>query len=70
MSELSLLEINQSQLDKTPAVDGRLIVCLDTGNAYRDSKSEHYIGGSWVLLNDNFVIDPMTNDEISAILAK
>ena len=31
MSKLSLLEINQSQLDTTPVIDGQLIICLDTG---------------------------------------
>lgn len=41
MSKLSLLEISQSQLDTTPVIDGQLIVCLDTGNAYRDSTVAH-----------------------------
>lgn len=41
MSKLSLLEIAQSQLDTTPVVDGQLIVCLDTGNAYRDNSVTH-----------------------------
>lgn len=41
MSKLSLCEINQSQLDKTPIIDGQLVVCLDTGNTYRDSKTAH-----------------------------
>lgn len=31
MSKLSLCEIQQSQLDKTPIVDGQLVCCLDTG---------------------------------------
>lgn len=46
MSKLSLLEINQSQLDTTPVIDGQLIVCLDTGNAYRDSTVAHVKIGS------------------------
>lgn len=37
MSKLSLCEIQQSQLDKTPIVDGQLVCCLDTGNTYRDT---------------------------------
>ena len=41
MSKLSLCEINQSQLDKTPIIDGQLVICLDTGNAYRDTKTAH-----------------------------
>lgn len=41
MSKLSLLEIAQSQLDTTPVVDGQLIVCLDTGNVYRDNSVAH-----------------------------
>lgn len=46
MSKLSLREINQSQLDKTPVIDGQLIVCLDTGNAYRDTTTAHVKIGS------------------------
>ena len=88
MSKLSLREIAQSQLDSTPVIDGQLIVCLDTGNAYRDTATAHvkigsdlevvsdlplaplaeklyylkpnklysYLGGNWVLLNDDFSI--------------
>lgn len=37
MSKLSLCEIQQSQLDKIPIVDGQLVCCLDTGNTYRDT---------------------------------
>lgn len=46
MSKLSLLEIAQSQLDKTPVIDGQLIVCFDTGNAYRDTATAHVKIGS------------------------
>lgn len=41
MSILSLREINQSQLDTAPVIDGQIIICLDTGNAYRDSSIAH-----------------------------
>lgn len=46
MSKLSLREIAQSQLDSTPVIDGQLIVCLDTGNAYRDTATAHVKIGS------------------------
>lgn len=46
MSKLSLREIAQSQLDLTPVIDGQLIVCLDTGNAYRDTATAHVKIGS------------------------
>lgn len=46
MSKLSLREIAQSQLDSTPVIDGQLIVCLDTGNAYRDTSTTHVKIGS------------------------
>lgn len=46
MSNLSLREIAQSQLDSTPVIDGQLIVCLDTGNAYRDTLTAHVKIGS------------------------
>ena len=36
MANLSLREVNQSQLESAPIVDGQLIVCKDTGNMYRD----------------------------------
>jgi hypothetical protein len=46
MSKLSLREIAQSQLDSTPVIDGQLIVCLDTGNAYRDTATARVKIGS------------------------
>lgn len=46
MSKLSLREIAQSQLGSTPVIDGQLIVCLDTGNAYRDTATAHVKIGS------------------------
>lgn len=36
MANLSLREINQSQLESAPIVDGQLVICNDTGNMYRD----------------------------------
>ena len=39
MAKLSLREINQSQLNDTPVVDGQLVCCLDSGNTYRDTAS-------------------------------
>ena len=36
MANLSLREINQSQLESAPIVDGQLIVCKVSGNMYRD----------------------------------
>lgn len=45
MANLILREINQSQLDATPVLDGQLVVCLDTGNTYRDTaESRTHIG--------------------------
>lgn len=102
MSKLSLREIAQSQLDSTPVIDGQLIVCLDTGNTYRDSSVAHvkissdlevvselplaplaeklyylkpdklysYLGGNWVQLNKQLIVESMSNSEIDAILAK
>lgn len=53
MSNLSLREIAQSQLDSTPVIDGQLIVCLDTGNAYRDTATAHVkIGSDLEVVND------------------
>ena len=61
MSILSLREINQSQLDTTPVIDGQLIVCLDTGNAYRDSKSAHVKIGSDLEVVGELPLAPLAN---------
>ena len=61
MSILSLREINQSQLDTTPVIDGQLIVCLDTGNAYRDSKSAHVKIGSDLEVVGELPLAPLSN---------
>lgn len=37
MANLSLREVNQSQLESSPVVDGQLIFCYDTGNIYHDT---------------------------------
>lgn len=61
MSKLSLIEINQSQLDKTPVIDGQLIVCLDTGNAYRDSSVAHVKIGSDLEVVSELPLAPLAN---------
>lgn len=61
MSKLSLLEINQSQLDKTPVIDGQLIVCLDTGNTYRDSSVAHVKIGNDLEVVSELPLAPLTN---------
>ena len=48
MANLSLFEVTQSQLASVPIVDGRLIVCTDTGNFYRDLS-----GGTRIPLGQN-----------------
>lgn len=59
MSKLSLLEIAQSQLDKTPVIDGQLIVCLDTGNAYRDTATAHVKIGSGLEVVSDLPLAPL-----------
>lgn len=61
MSKLSLCEINQSQLDTTPVIDGQLIVCLDTGNAYRDSTVAHVKIGSDLEVVSELPLAPLAN---------
>ena len=61
MSKLSLREINQSQLDSTPVIDGQLIVCLDTGNAYRDSSVAHVKIGSDLEVVSELPLAPLAN---------
>lgn len=48
MAKLSLYEIRQSQLATLPVVNGRLIVCTDTGNLYRDLDGQRIILGASV----------------------
>lgn len=61
MSKLSLCEINQSQFDKTPIIDGQLVVCLDTGNVYRDSKTAHVKIGSDLEVVSELPLAPLAN---------
>ena len=61
MSKLSLREINQSQLDSTPVIDGQLVVCLDTGNAYRDSTVAHVKIGSDLEVVSELPLAPLAN---------
>lgn len=60
MSNLSLREIAQSQLDSTPVIDGQLIVCLDTGNAYRDTATAHVKIGSDLEVVSDLPLAPLT----------
>ena len=61
MSKLSLREINQSQLDMTPVIDGQLIVCLDTGNTYRDSSVAHVKIGCDLEVVSELPLAPLAN---------
>ena len=61
MSKLSLLEINQSQLGAIPVIDGQLIICLDTGNAYRDSNVAHVKIGSDLEVVSELPLAPLAN---------
>lgn len=60
MSKLSLREIAQSQLDSTSVIDGQLIVCLDTGNAYRDTATAHVKIGSDLEVVSDLPLAPLT----------
>ena len=61
MSKLSLLEIAQSQLDTTPVIDGQLIICLDTGNAYRDNSVTHVKIGNDLEVVSELPLAPLAN---------
>lgn len=61
MSNLSLREIAQSQLDSTPVIDGQVIVCLDTGNTYRDSDVAHVKIGSDLEVVSELPLAPLAN---------
>ena len=61
MSILSLREINQSQLDTAPVIDGQIIICLDTGNAYRDSSIAHVKIGNDLEVVSELPLAPLAN---------
>ncbi len=48
MAKLSLYEIRQNQLQSLPVQNGRIIVCTDTGNMYRDLDGHRIILGASV----------------------
>lgn len=61
MANLSLREINQSQLKDTPVVDGQLVCCLDTGNTYRDTASGRVQIGTDIEYVSELPLAPLDN---------
>lgn len=59
MANLSLYEVLQSQLSEVPVVDGRLVVCTDTGNLYRDTASSRILLGSNVTQVSSLPLAPI-----------
>ena len=61
MANLSLYEIRQSQLSSLPVVNGRLIVCTDTGNFYRDLDNERIVLGASIEKVSLLPLAPLDN---------
>ena len=61
MTQLSLYEIEESQLNEVSLVDGQLIVCLDTGNMYRDTDTERIPIGSDIITCSSLPLAPISN---------
>lgn len=61
MARLSLYEIRQSQLSSLPIVDGRLIVCTDTGAFYRDLDGERIVLGASIEKVGSLPLAPLEN---------
>lgn len=61
MAKLTLREINQSQLDTTPVVDGQLLICLDTGNMYRDTATGRVHTSSDIEIVNDLPLAPLAN---------
>lgn len=61
MSQLSLIEVAQSQLAGTPVVDGQIVCCLDTGNFYRDTANNRVHMGHEIEVVSSLPLAPITN---------
>lgn len=61
MATLTLCEVNQSQLDTTPIINGQLLVCLDTGNMYRDTDGSRVRTSSDLEIVNSLPLAPLAN---------
>lgn len=61
MATLTLCEINQSQLETTPIIDGQLVICLDTGNIYRDTTTGRVHTSSDIEIVGSLPLAPLSN---------
>lgn len=61
MSNLSLCEITQSQLSRTPIIPGQFVCCLDTGNFYRDRDDTRVSLGADITFVSSLPLAPIAN---------
>lgn len=61
MAQLSLYECAQSELDSIALVDGQMVVCLDTGNIYRDTATMRIPLGSGIKVVNSLPLVPISD---------
>ena len=61
MAKVSFIEITQSQLNELPFVDGRIVYCKDTENAYKDLENERKPISRDVIKVDDLPIAPLAD---------
>lgn len=61
MAKLSLRQIVQSQLSRTPIIPGQLVCCEDTGNFYKDGNGTRKLLSSDIIFVDSLPLAPIAD---------
>lgn len=61
MAELSLYECSKENLPRVPITDGQLVVCIDTGDFYRDTSDNRIPLGTSVITTSVLPLSPIQN---------
>lgn len=61
MAGLSLYECSKENLPQVPITDGQLVVCIDTGDFYRDTSANRIPLGTSVITTSVLPLSPIQN---------
>lgn len=61
MARLSLYECSKENLPRVPITDGQLVVCIDTGDFYRDTSDNRIPLGTSVITTSVLPLSPIQN---------
>lgn len=61
MARLSLYECSKENLPRVPITDGQLVVCIDTGDFYRDTSDDRIPLGTSVITTSVLPLSPIQN---------